>query len=68
MVETLRATTDNAGHDGWRYTAYDVSLLVERAGLSVEPLDPGLPQAPPNVHHALADARWVRDLYRAVSR
>jgi hypothetical protein len=54
--------------DGWRYTAYDVSLLVENAGLSVEPLDPSLPQAPPDVHHALADARWVRDLYRAVSR
>lgn len=53
--------------DGWRYTAYDVSLLVENAGLSVHPVDPSLPQAPPNVHHALADARWVRDLYRAVN-
>lgn len=52
---------------GWRYTAYDVSLLVENAGLSVEPVDPSLPQAPPNVHHALADARWVRDLYYAVT-
>lgn len=53
--------------DGWRYTAYDVSLLVENAGLSVTPVDQSLPQAPANVHHALADARWVRDLYRAVS-
>lgn len=53
--------------DGWRYTAYDVSLLVENAGLSVEPVDPALPQAPANVHHALADARWVRDLYVAVT-
>lgn len=52
--------------DGWRYTAYDVSLLVEAAGLAVHPVDPALPPLPPDVHHALADARWVRDVFQAI--
>lgn len=51
--------------DGWRYTAYDVSLLVEMAGLSVDPVDQSLP-TPPTNHHALSDARWVRDVFRTL--
>jgi hypothetical protein len=52
--------------DGWRYTAYDVSQLAEDKGFRVSPVDPGLPQAPAKVHHALADARWARKLYEAL--
>ncbi len=53
--------------DGWRYTAYDVSLLVEAAGLGVNPVDPSLPPLPPDVHHAPADARWVREVFGAIT-
>lgn len=53
--------------DGWRYTAYDVSLLAESAGFVLNPVDARLPSPPINVHHALADARWVRDLYCALT-
>lgn len=49
--------------DGWLYTAYDVLLLIESAGVRVD--DPWLPPPPRDVHHALADARWVSELYRA---
>lgn len=54
--------------DGWRYTAYDISLLVEQAGLAVNPVDPRLPQLPPEAaHHALVDARWARQVHDAVA-
>lgn len=52
--------------DGWLYTAYDVLLLIESAGVSGD--DPRLPSAPPDVHHALADARWARELHEAATR
>jgi hypothetical protein len=52
--------------NGWRYTAYDVSQLAEDKGFSVNPVDPSLPLAPVDVHHALADARWARKLYEAL--
>ncbi|HEY9290183.1 MAG TPA: 3'-5' exoribonuclease [Microlunatus sp.] len=53
--------------DGWRYTAYDVSLLAEAAGMRLNPVDARLPQSPAAAHHALADARWVRDTYRVLT-
>ena len=53
--------------DGWRYTACDVSLLAEAAGLRLDPVDVSLPQPPAAVHHALADARWVRELHAAAT-
>jgi len=53
--------------DGWSYTAYDVSMLAEAAGLQLNPVDVRLPQPPAAVHHALADARWVRALHTAVT-
>ncbi len=52
--------------DGWLYTAYDVLLLIESAGVHGD--DPRLPPPPPDVHHALADARWARELHRAATR
>ena len=52
--------------DGWLYTAYDIMLLVERAGLTIDPLDPTLPPPPTDAHHALADARWATEVLRAV--
>lgn len=48
--------------DGWQYTAHDITLLVEQAGLSTDLLDPRLPQPPPDLHHALADARWAQQV------
>jgi hypothetical protein len=30
--------------------------------------DPRLPPPPPDVHHALADARWASELHRAATR
>ena len=51
--------------NGWLYTAWDVLLLIELAGVRVD--DPRLPPPPPNVHHALADARWS-ELHRAATR
>lgn len=53
--------------DGWRYTAYDVSLLAEAAGLRLNPVDDSLPPPPAAVHHALADASWVRELHAAAT-
>lgn len=52
--------------DGWLYTAYDVLLPIEMAGVRVG--DPRLPPPPPNVHHALADARWASELHRPATR
>lgn len=52
--------------DGWRYSAYDVSLLVEMAGLRLDPVDDSLPP-PPTSHHALDDARWARDVFLALN-
>jgi len=52
--------------DGWLHTAYDVLLLIESAGVRAD--DPRLPPPPPDVHHALADARWARELHRAATR
>ncbi len=49
--------------EGWRYTCFDVSMLAEGLGLRVDPVDPSLPAPPSDVHHALADARWVRDVH-----
>lgn len=49
--------------DGWSYTAFDVSMLAEAAGLQLNPLDARLPEPPTAAHHALADARWVRDAH-----
>lgn len=46
--------------DRWRYTGYDVSALAEDLGLGLNPPDPVLPALPADVHHALVDARWVR--------
>lgn len=54
--------------DRWRYTAYEVSMLAEAAGLALNPVDASLPQPPGNVHHALADARWARDLHTTLTR
>lgn len=54
--------------DGWLYTGYDITLLVEQAGLSIDPLDPSLPRPPAGGHHALADARWAAEVLRAVRR
>ena len=52
---------------GWRYTAYDLSLLAEQGGFIVDPVDPRLPQLAPEVaHHALTDARWARAVFDAV--
>lgn len=52
---------------GWLYTGYDITLLVDRAGFSVDPLDERLPQfAGSDAHHALADARWAQSVMRAV--
>lgn len=53
--------------DGWRYTAYDVSLLVELAGIPLESVDTCLPVHSGDGHHALADARWLRDVFRALT-
>ncbi len=53
--------------DRWRYTAYDVSLFADVAGLRLNPVDARLPQPPNDVHHALADARWARDLHAALT-
>lgn len=53
--------------DGWRYTAYDVSMLAENAGLTLNPVDSSLPALPADVHHALADARWIREVYAALT-
>jgi hypothetical protein len=53
--------------DGWRYTAYDVSMLAENAGLRLNPVDSALPALPADVHHALADARWVREVYASLT-
>lgn len=52
--------------DGWSYTCFDVSLLAESLGLSLNPVDPSLPQLPTDVHHALADARWIHDVHTAL--
>ncbi len=54
--------------DGWLYTAYDIMMLVERAELAIDPLDPILPTPPTDAHHALADARWAAEVLRAVRR
>lgn len=53
---------------GWNYTAFDLQLLTQQGGYTVDPLDPRLPQPPDDAHHALADARWARQLYQALSR
>lgn len=50
--------------DGWRYSAYDVSCLIELAGLSLD--DRHLPPPPANQHHALADARWAAEVLRTI--
>ena len=52
--------------EGWLYTAYDIMQLVERAGLTIDPLDPTLPPPPADAHHALADARWAAEVLRTV--
>lgn len=52
--------------DGWLYTAYDVLQLIELAGVPMD--DSRLPPAPADVHHALADARWARELHRAAAQ
>ena len=52
--------------EGWLYTAYDILQLLELADVAVG--DPRLPPPPPDVHHALADARWARELYRAAAQ
>jgi hypothetical protein len=54
--------------DGWLYTGYDITLLVERAGLRTDPLDPLLPQHDGTAHHALDDARWAHDVLRTIRR
>jgi 3' exoribonuclease, RNase T-like len=54
--------------EGWLYTAYDIMLLVERAGLTIDPLDPVLPPPPSDAHHALADARWASEVLRTIRR
>lgn len=54
--------------DGWNYTAFDLQLLTQLRGFVVDPLDPRLPQPPDDAHHALADARWARQLYQALMR
>jgi len=54
--------------DRWLYTAYDIPQLVERAGLTIDPLDPTLPQPPTGSHHALTDARWANSILRRVKQ
>lgn len=48
---------------GWAYTAHDITLLAQCHGFVTNPVDARLPQPPANVHHALADARWARDVF-----
>ncbi len=68
MVIAQLFGVDERMPDGWLYTGYDITLLVNRAGFSTDPLDPRLPQHTGAAHHALSDAHWAQDVLRAIQR
>ena len=68
MVIAQLFGVDERMPDGWLSTGYDITLLVNRAGFSTDPLDPRLPQHTGAAHHALADAHWAQAVLHAIQR
>lgn len=50
----------------WPWSSWNIAMLWNLARMHGEPTD--LVPAPPDQHHALADAHWDRDLFAAIQR